>query len=134
MISIICADYDKTLDVTTINSIKKGETLRCTVDKCKTTHPGEIKGGINMRDISKRDREVYEYIKNFIRQNGITPSMRDICRGMNINVATVCFHFNNLVDKGYIKQITRNGYTVKGMKYVDEDLEELQKEILEIMK
>lgn len=87
-----------------------------------------------MGDISKRDREVYEYIKNFIRQNGITPSMRDICRGMNINVATVCFHFNNLVDKGYIKQITRNGYTVKGMKYIDETIEDIQKEIKEILK
>lgn len=87
-----------------------------------------------MGDISKREKEVYEYIKNYIRQNGITPSMRDICKGMNINLATVWSLFNNLVDKGYINQITKNGYTVKGMKYVDETIEDIQKEIKEILK
>ena len=85
-----------------------------------------------MKDLTKREREVYEYIKDFIRQNGITPSMRDIGRGMNISYVSAASHFNSLVDKGYIKQITRNGYTVKGMKYVD-DIEEIQKDILEIM-
>ncbi len=87
-----------------------------------------------MGDITKRDREMYEFIKDYIRKNGITPSMRDICDGMNLTVGTVWHHFNKLVEKGYIKQITKNGYTVKGMKYVDEDVEQLQKDVLEIMK
>ena len=87
-----------------------------------------------MGDISKRDREIYEYIKTYIRENGIIPSTRDISRGMNISAMAVCKHFNNLVDKGYIRQITRNGYTVKGMKYVDETIEDIQKEIKEILK
>lgn len=87
-----------------------------------------------MREITKRDREVYEYIKDYIRQNGITPSLRDIGKGMNMSCTTTVSHFNRLVEKGYIKQITRNGYTVKGMKYVDETIEDIQKDILEIMK
>ncbi len=87
-----------------------------------------------MREITKREREVYEFIKNYIRENGITPSERDVAKGMKISNTTVHSHFSSLVEKGYIKQITRNGYTVKGMKYVDEDVEQLQKDVLEIMK
>lgn len=75
--------------------------------------------------ITKRDKEVLEFIKNYMMKNGMTPTIREIGDGIGLSgTSTVHRHFRNLVDAGLITQIPNEKsyrYAVKGMKYVCED-------------
>ena len=60
-------------------------------------------------DLSTKQNEVLTFIKKFIAENNYTPSVRDICRGINLNSpATVHVHLTNLINKGYIKRNSNN--------------------------
>lgn len=68
------------------------------------------------------DSDVLEYIKTFMKENGYTPSIREIGKGMGLkSTSSVYAHFAKLVAKGEIIQDKRyQRYKVKGMKYVSE--------------
>lgn len=58
-----------------------------------------------MENLSRKQREVFEYIKNFIDKNGYPPAVRDICAGVNLSSpSTVHGHISNLVERGYLKK------------------------------
>ncbi len=60
-------------------------------------------------DLSNKQNEVLTFIKKFIAENNYTPSVRDICKGINLNSpATVHVHLTNLINKGYIKRNANN--------------------------
>ena len=74
-----------------------------------------------MGRLTQRESEVLEFIKDFMKENGRTPDMREIGIGMKIySLNTVHTHFHNLVDKGYIEQ-EKTKYTVKGMRYIEDE-------------
>lgn len=51
------------------------------------------------------DEKVYEFIKDFINENGYAPTVRDICKGCNINsTATPYQIINRLVERGLLKK------------------------------
>lgn len=55
--------------------------------------------------LTKKQREVLEFIKQFHADNKYPPSIRQICSAINLSSpATVHVHINHLVDKGYIKR------------------------------
>lgn len=59
-----------------------------------------------MKDyLSIREEQTYEYIRDFIRENGYAPSVRDICKDINIP-STSTAH-------SYIKKLRRLGYIEK---------------------
>jgi repressor LexA len=78
-----------------------------------------------MRGLSKRDKEVLDYIKKYMIDKGMTPTIREIGLGVNLySTSSVHSHFKNLVHAGYITQIPdgkSSRYKVKGMKYIDEE-------------
>ena len=56
-----------------------------------------------MENLTKRQQVIFNYIKDFITNNGYPPSVRDICEGLNLSsTATVHTHIKNLVDLGYL--------------------------------
>lgn len=77
-----------------------------------------------MGGLTKKDKEMLEFIKNYMLENGTTPTIREIGQGVQLySTSTVHKHFQRLVDKGYIEQLSDGKsykYRVKGMKYVVE--------------
>ena len=60
-------------------------------------------------DLSLKQNEILTFIKKFIADNKFPPSVREICKGVNLNSpATVHVHLTNLTDKGYIKRNPKN--------------------------
>lgn len=69
----------------------------------------------------KREEDVLKYIKSFMLKNGYTPTIRQIGFGVNLkSTSSVQFYFDKLVKHGEITQHGKN-YSVRGMKYVQED-------------
>ena len=55
--------------------------------------------------ITKRQRQVYDFIHDFVQQNGYSPSFEEIGEGMGLSsLATVHKHLTNLERKGMLKR------------------------------
>src|SRR3954470_16703309 len=55
--------------------------------------------------ITKRQRQVYDYIDEFVRTNGYSPSFEEIGDGLGLSsLATVHKHISNLEKKGLLKR------------------------------
>ncbi len=55
--------------------------------------------------ITRRQRQVLDFITNFIRENGYSPSFEEIGQGLGLSsLATVHKHISNLDQKGYLKR------------------------------
>jgi len=55
--------------------------------------------------ITKRQKEILDYIKEFISENGYSPTLEEIKGMLKLSaVSTVHQHINALIDKGYIKK------------------------------
>ena len=60
---------------------------------------------INERLLSIREEQTYEYIRDYIREKGFAPSVRDICRDLNIpSTSTAHSYINKLRRLGYIEK------------------------------
>ena len=58
-----------------------------------------------MENLTKKQQEVFIYIKKFIENNGYPPSVRDICKGVNLSSpSSVHAHINTLSELGYLKK------------------------------
>lgn len=57
-----------------------------------------------MNPLTKKQKEVYDYIKDFIAQNGFAPSYREIAEAFEFSsVATVASYIDYLKDKNYLE-------------------------------
>src|SRR6476660_7368624 len=55
--------------------------------------------------ITKRQRQVYDYIHNFVQTHGYSPSFEEIGGGLGLSsLATVHKHISNLEKKGLLKR------------------------------
>jgi len=58
-----------------------------------------------MLPLTKRQREILDYLNEFIRQHGYAPSLEEIGRRFGLSsLATVHKHLTNLQEKGFIKR------------------------------
>lgn len=58
-----------------------------------------------MKDLTKRQEEILNFIKEYIVSHGYPPTIREICKAMGVSSpATVHAHLNNLESKGFIKK------------------------------
>ncbi len=52
----------------------------------------------------QRERQLLDFISQFIQRYGFAPTLQEMCEGMNVrSVATVHEHLRNLEAKGYLK-------------------------------
>ena len=55
--------------------------------------------------LTKRQRQVYDYIAGFVQKNGYSPSFEEIGEGMGLSsLATVHKHISNLEKKGLLRR------------------------------
>lgn len=74
--------------------------------------------------MTKRDRDVLEFVKNYMVENGVAPTITEIGEGVNLySRATIYKHIQNLVLCGEITPVAKKSkrYTVKGMRYVRDE-------------
>jgi len=58
-----------------------------------------------MASLTKRQKEVLDFLRNFIRERGYSPSLEEIANGLGLSsVATVHKHLAHLKRKGFIKR------------------------------
>lgn len=58
-----------------------------------------------MQPLTKRQREILDFLNEFIQQHGYAPSLEEIGRRFNLSsLATVHKHLTNLQDKGFIRR------------------------------
>lgn len=57
------------------------------------------------KNLTNKQKEVLKYIKQFSAKNKYPPSVRQICKAMNLkSPATVHVHINHLINKGLLKR------------------------------
>lgn len=66
---------------------------------------------------TKKQRELLNFIEQFINEHGYSPSYREIMSGLNYNsVATVALHVNNLMKRGHLK---KRDHSARSLELVD---------------
>jgi len=72
---------------------------------------------IVMATLTKRQKQIYDYIKKYIRKNGISPTFEEIKRHMRLKaLSTISEHIEELIEKGFI---VKNGYGARSIEIVD---------------
>ena len=74
--------------------------------------------------MTKRDKDVLDFIKKYMLEHGIVPSMREIGDGVNLYSPTSVYkHMKHLEKLGEIEWVKERScrYKVKGMTYVMEE-------------
>lgn len=73
-------------------------------------------------ELKFKEKQMLEYIKGYMVDNGVTPTMREIADGLGFkSTSSAHLHFKRLVYKGYIEQRDKqNNYKVLGMRYVED--------------
>src|SRR3979411_3245431 len=67
-----------------------------------------------MLPLTKRQREILDYLNEFIAQHGYAPSLEEIGRRFGLSsLATVHKHLTNLQEKGFIKRAWNRSRSVE---------------------
>ena len=69
-----------------------------------------------MRPLTKRQREILDYLNEFIEHHGYAPSLEEIGRRFGLSsLATVHKHLSNLQEKGFIKRAWNRSRSIELM-------------------
>ncbi len=64
--------------------------------------------------LTKRQKEILDFLKTFIDENGYSPSFEEICAAFGYtSLATVHEHLTNLATKGYIRKADRKSRSIE---------------------
>lgn len=67
-----------------------------------------------MKDLTKKQKEVFSSIVDFINENGYSPTIRELCEIEGLSSpATMHFHLKHLVSKGYITYVPKISRTIR---------------------
>ena len=67
-----------------------------------------------MQPLTKRQREILDYLSEFIQQHGYAPSLEEVGRRFNLSsLATVHKHLTNLQEKGFIRRAWNRSRSVE---------------------
>ena len=65
-------------------------------------------------EITKRQKDVLDFVKKYSAEHGYPPAIREICKGVNLSSpATVFVHLKNLEQLGYIKTTSNKFRTIE---------------------
>lgn len=63
--------------------------------------------------LTDKQKEVLKTIKRYIKENRISPTIRELCKILDIkSTATIQQHLERLKDKGYITYIYHSGRSI----------------------
>ena len=75
--------------------------------------------------LTRRQREVYEFIRDFVSRNGYSPSLEEIGSHFGLaSVATVHKHVQHLVQKGFLQKAWNRSRSVEPVEDVSAELSE----------
>ncbi len=84
-----------------------------------------------MDKLTPKQKETLIYIKKYIVEHGFPPSVREICKGMNLSSpATAHSHLNQLEKKGFIRKEANKFRTIELL--VDNEFKEDQSELVKV--
>ena len=67
-----------------------------------------------MQPLTKRQREIFDYLTDFIQQHGYAPSLEEIGKRFGLSsLATVHKHLTNLQEKGFIRRAWNRSRSVE---------------------
>ncbi|MBQ8323979.1 MAG: transcriptional repressor LexA [Clostridia bacterium] len=67
-----------------------------------------------MTGLTQKEIEIYQFIKECIERDGYAPSVRDICRALNIrSTSTVHGYLHRLDEKGYLQMSSRKSRALR---------------------
>lgn len=71
--------------------------------------------------LTRRQREIFEFIQEFIEEHSYSPSLEEIARGMGLSsLATVHKHLSNLAEKGVIRRHWNRGRGIELASGIDQ--------------
>src|SRR5262252_4710522 len=84
--------------------------------------------------VTKRQKQVLDFIARFVEENGYSPSYEEIARGLNLaSLATVHKHISTLEAKQYLKRGFNQSRSLDlGPKYIQEQRRHRQEAAIEI--
>lgn len=66
---------------------------------------------------TKKQRELLNFIEQFITEHGYSPSYREVMNGLNYtSVATVSLHVNSLIRRGHLRKRDRSARSLEVVK------------------
>ncbi len=81
--------------------------------------------------INKRQEKVFEYIKQYIEINSFPPSVRDICKGVNIKSTSTAYgDLKKLEGEGYIRTNSSKSRSIEIVK--DQGLENMMEDSINV--
>jgi len=72
--------------------------------------------------LSKRQKEVLDFILQFLREEGRAPTVREIASALDLSVSTVHEHIERLRREGYLSRDRRGRITVEGERIAREGI------------
>lgn len=86
-----------------------------------------------MKDLSKKQQIILNYIKKEIADLGYPPSVREICKAVGLkSTSTVHSHLNTLVKKGYIRKGDNKNRAIEVIDIEDEFRDIPKKEVTNV--
>src|SRR6266571_5585533 len=84
--------------------------------------------------VTKRQKQVLDFVAGFVDDNGYSPSYEEIARGLNLaSLATVHKHITTLETKQYLKRGFNQSRSLDlGPKYIQEQRKQRQDNVMEI--
>ncbi|MEZ4332686.1 MAG: transcriptional repressor LexA [Myxococcota bacterium] len=79
------------------------------------THaPARAASDVRTHALTRRQREVLDFVVGFVGENGYSPSLEEIAAAFDLSsVATVHKHVKHLVDKGYLRKAWNRSRSVE---------------------
>lgn len=79
-----------------------------------STPSGSHSGSSRSAALTRRQREIFDFISGFVEEQGYSPSLEEIASAFGLSsVATVHKHVKHLVDKGYLRKAWNRSRSVE---------------------
>ena len=84
-----------------------------------------------MKELTKRQQDILIYIKKYAANHGYPPTIREICKGVNLSSpATVFVHIKNLEKAGFVKSSNNKFRTLELL--VENEYEEKRDDVVKV--
>lgn len=76
-----------------------------------------------MSTLTKRQKQIYDYVKKYIHKHGISPTLEEIKKHLRLKaLSTISEHIEELIEKGFI---LKTGYEARSIELIDNKKKDL---------